>query len=144
MINFNQKYFIESIKFENWNPDQLRHGNYRFRNIQKIETKLTHFQIYPEKELASKYTKPLYKTQYSEVLVKYEEGLYMNTRKLNIHSMATFHSATDENLYVPVKFLRNTGRIGGKLKPQDKDSTPLQEFSLMNNTHLAQFCMTYT
>ena len=49
--------------------------------------------------------------------------------------MATSHSTTEENSYVAVKFLKNTGRIGGKLKPQDKDSTRLQEFSLINNTH---------
>ena len=59
----------------------------------------------------------------------------MNTRKLIIHPMALSHSTTDENSYVPVKFLKNTGKIGGKLKPQDEDSTRLQELSLMNNTH---------
>ena len=48
--------------------------------------------------------------------------------------MATFCSTTDENSYVPVQFQKNTGRIGGKLKPQHKDSTRLQELSLMN-TH---------
>ena len=49
--------------------------------------------------------------------------------------MATSHPTTDKNSYVPVKFQKNTGRIGGKLKPQDTDSTRLQELSLMNNTH---------
>ena len=58
----------------------------------------------------------------------------MNRGKLLIHPMATSHSTTDENSYVPVKFRKNTGN-GGKLKPQDKDSTRLQELSLMNNTH---------
>ena len=33
------------------------------------------------------------------------------------------------------KPLKNTGNIGGKIKPQDKDSTRLQELSLMNSTH---------
>ena len=64
MIKFHQKYFIESISFEDVNPDQLRHSNYRFRNIHNIENKLTGFQIYPEMEFACKYTKPLLKTQY--------------------------------------------------------------------------------
>ena len=59
----------------------------------------------------------------------------MNTGKLIIHEMATSHSTNDENSYVPVHFQKNTGRIVGKLKPQDKDSTLLQELSLMNNTH---------
>ena len=49
--------------------------------------------------------------------------------------MATSHSTTDKNSYVPVKFQMNTGRTGGNLKPQDTDSTRLQELSPMNNTH---------
>ena len=32
-------------------------------------------------------------------------------------------------------FLKNAGRTGGKLQPQDKSSTRLQELSLMNNTY---------
>ena len=95
---------------------------------------MTRFQICPETELACKYTKPLYKTQYSEILVENEEGFDMITGKLNIQIMATSHSTTDENPYVPVQFPKITGRIGGKLKPQNKDSTRLQELSLMNNT----------
>ena len=50
--------------------------------------------------------------------------------------MATSRSTTDENLYIPVQFQINTGRIGGKLKSQGKDSTRLQELSLMNNTQI--------
>ena len=49
--------------------------------------------------------------------------------------MATSRSTTDKNSYVPVKLQKNTGRIGGKLKPQVKDSTRLQELSLISNTH---------
>ena len=49
--------------------------------------------------------------------------------------MATTHSTADENSYIPVKFEKNKGRIGRKLKPQDTDSTRLQELTLMNNTH---------
>ena len=63
----------------------------------------------------------------------------MNTGKLIIHPLTTSHSTTDENSYVPVQFLKNTGRIGAKLKPQDKDSTRLQELSLMNNTNFGAF-----
>ena len=48
--------------------------------------------------------------------------------------MATSHSFTDENLYVLVKFQKNAGRTGGKLKPEDTESTRLQELSLMNST----------
>ena len=49
--------------------------------------------------------------------------------------MATSRLTTDENSYVPVKFQKNTGRIGEKLRTQDTDSIRLQEPSLMNNTH---------
>ena len=65
MIKFQQKNFIESIPFEDVSPDQLRYSNFKFRNSNNIENKLTRFQIYPEMELACKYTKPLYKTQNS-------------------------------------------------------------------------------
>ena len=47
----------------------------------------------------------------------------MITGKLIIHPMATSHSTTDKNSYVPVQFLKNTGRIGGKLKPQNRQYT---------------------
>ena len=135
MIKFHQKFFIEVIPFEDVNPDRLRHCNYKFRNIHNKENKMTRFQIYPETELAGKYNKSLYKTQYSEVLVEYDDGFDMNTGKLKTHEMATSRSTTDEKSYVPVNFQKNAGRIGGKLKHQDTDSTRLQELSLMNNTH---------
>ena len=105
---------------------------------------MTRFQVYPETELAFKNTKPLYKTQYSEILVKYEDSFDMNTGKIIIHQMATSHSNTDENSLVPVKFHKNTGRIGGKLRPQDTDSTHLQELSLMNNTHYGAIPLLHT
>ena len=82
MIKFHQKYFIESIPFEVVNPDQTRNNNNKFRNLHNIENKLTRFQIYPETELACKYKKPIYKTQYSEILVEYEHGFDMNTGHL--------------------------------------------------------------
>ena len=138
MIKFHQKYFIESIPYEEVNPDQIRSMKYKFRNIHKIENKLTRFQIYPETELACKYNKPIYKTQYSEILVKYENGFDMNTGHLIVSPMATSHSLTEENPYVSVKFQRSTGRIGGKLKPQDTESTRLPELSHINSTH---FCV---
>ena len=70
LIEFNQKNFIESILFEDVNPDKIRSINHKFGNIHNIENKLTRFQIYPETELACKYNKPVYKTQYSEILVE--------------------------------------------------------------------------
>ena len=64
------------------------------------------FQIYPETELACKYNKPVYKTQYSEILVGYEQGFDMNTGKLFIHHHATHYSTSDENSYIPVNLLK--------------------------------------
>ena len=121
MIKFQQKYFIESIPFENVNPDQNRQSNYKFSNIHNIENKLTHFQLYPETDLACKYNKPLYKTQFSEILVEYENDFDMKTGNLIKHQIATHHSFTDENSYVSVKIQKNAGRTGGKLKPQDRE-----------------------
>ena len=135
MVKFHQKYFIESIPFREVNPDQIRNKNNNFRNLHNIENKLTRFQIYPETELACKYKKPIYKTQYSKILVEYEHGFIMYTGHLILDPMATSHSLTDGNPYVSVKFQKNLGRIGEKLKPQDADSTRLQELSLMNRTY---------
>ena len=41
MIKFHQKYFIESIPFGEFNPDQIRNINNKFRNLHNIENKLT-------------------------------------------------------------------------------------------------------
>ena len=97
MIKFHQKYFIESIPFGEVNPDQSRKNNNKFRNFHNIENKLTRFQKYPETELACKYKKPIYKTQYSEILVEYEHSFDMNTGHLIVDPMATSLSFTDGN-----------------------------------------------
>ena len=72
MIKFHEKYFIDSIPFEEVNPVQKRQHSTKFRNIHNKENKLTRFQIYHETEFLCKYKNPLYKTQYSELLVEYE------------------------------------------------------------------------
>ena len=136
MIKFHQIYFFESIPFEEVNPDQIRNNNNKFRNLHNIEKKLTRFQIYPETKLACNYNKPIYKIQNSEILVEYEHDFDINTGHLIVDPMATSHSLTDGNYYVSVKFQKNIGRIGGKLKPQDADSTRLQELSLMNRKYV--------
>ena len=59
----------------------------------------------------------------------------MNTGHLIVDPMVTSHSLTDGNPYVSLKFQKNIGRIGGKLKPQDADSTRLQDLSLKNRTY---------
>ena len=97
MIKFHQKYFIESIPFEEVNPDQIKSNSAKFRSLHNIENKLTRFQIYPETELACKNKKSIYKTQYSEILVEYEHGFDLNTGHLIVDPMATSHSLTDGN-----------------------------------------------
>ena len=106
MTKFHQKYFIESMPFEDVKLDQVRHSNFKFRNIHNLEKKLTLFQIYPETELACKYTKPLYKTQYSESLVEYEQGFDTNTENLVLYPMATSHSTSDKISYIRVNLLK--------------------------------------
>ena len=81
MIKFHEKYFTQSIPYEQVNPSRKLSSN--FRNIHNIENKLTRFQIYQETELACKYKNPLHKTQYSEILVEYEKGFDMTTGKKN-------------------------------------------------------------
>ena len=136
MIKFHQQYFVKSIPFENVNPEKIKHSNYKIRNFNNVENNLTRFQIYPETELACKYNKQLYKTQYSEILDEYEQGFDMNTGKIIKKPHATHHTTNDENTYILLlNLLKNTRNFGGKAKPQDEDSTRLQELSLMNNTY---------
>ena len=60
----------------------------------------------------------------------------MNTGNLKIIPDLLHHvSKNDDNSYIPVTFLKNAGRTGGKLRPQDKNITRLQEPSLINNTY---------
>ena len=75
MIKFHNKYFIESFPCEQVNPSHKRSNN--FKNPHDIENKLTRFQINQETEFACKYANPRYKTQYSEILVEYEQGFDM-------------------------------------------------------------------
>ena len=108
---------------------------FKFINIKNIENKLTRLQIYPETELACKYTKPLYKTQYSVILVQYEDGFDMNTGKLKLHQMATSHSTTDENSYVPLKFKKKYRTNRWKTKTTRHRQYTLTRTIIMNNTH---------
>ena len=133
MIKFHEKYFIESIPYEQVNPS-LKQSN-DFRNIHDIENKFTRFQIYQETEIACKYRNPLYKTQYSEILVEYEKGFDMTTGKIKFDPYVTSHPLNERTSYIPVNFQKSTGQPGGKLMPHDSKSTRLQELSLMNNTY---------
>ena len=65
---------------------------------------MTRFQIYQETELACKYRNPLYKTQYSEILVEYEKGFHMTTGKIKIDPYATGHPLNEGTSYIPVNF----------------------------------------
>ena len=57
IIKVHEKYFIESIPYEQVNPVYKRSKN--FENSHDIENKLTRFKIYQKTELACKYTNPL-------------------------------------------------------------------------------------
>ena len=128
MIKFHEKYFIESIPYEQVNPSRKQSND--FRNIHDVENKLTRFQIYQETEFACKYRNPLYKTQYSEILVEYGKGF-----DIKFDPYATSHPINEGISYIPVNFQKSTRQPGGKLKPHDSKSTRLQELSLMNSTH---------
>ena len=83
---------------------------------------------------AYKNPKPLFRTQYSEILVKYKKGYNMKTGKLFLNITDSNRNREDEKSYIPVTISKN-GNIGGKFRPQNKDSTRLQELSLMNTTY---------
>ena len=136
MIKFHQQYFIESILYDIVNREKIRQNNNCYNKINGIENKLTLFQMHPETELACKYKNPRYKTQNSEIFVEYEKCFDMNKGKLIINPNPTHYiSNHDENSYIPVTFLENTGKTGGNYFPQEKNSTRLQELSLMNNIY---------
>ena len=132
MIKFHEKFFIESIPYEQVNPSHKQSND--FKIIHDIENKLTRFQIYYEAEFSCKYSNPLYKTQYSEILFEYEKNFDMTTEKIKFDPYATSHPNNEGTSYVPVNFYKSTGNPGGKLKPYDNKSTRLQELSLMNST----------
>ena len=133
MIKFHEKYFIESIPYKQVNPFHKRSNN--FKNSQDIENKLTRFQVYHETEFACKYANPLYKTQYSEILVEYEQGFDMTTGKIKVNPPATVIYKNDGKPYTPVNFRKYNYHPGRKLTPIDSKNTRLQELSLMNTTH---------
>ena len=133
MIKFHKKYFIESIPHEQVNPSRKQSTD--FKKIHDIENKLTRFQVYHETEFACKYSNPLYKTQYSEILVEYEKDFDRTTGKKKFELYATSHPINEGTSYVPVNFYKSKGQPGGKLKPYDSKSTRLQELSLMNSTY---------
>ena len=133
IIKFHEKYFIESIPYEQVTPSRKQSTD--FKNIHDIENKLTRFQIYQETEFACKYSNPLYKTQYSEILVEYEKGFDMTTGKIKFDPNATSHPINEGKSYVPVNFYKSKGQPGGNLKPYDSKSTRLQELSLMVSTY---------
>ena len=96
---------------------------------------MTRFQIYHETEFACKYKNPLYKTQYSEILVEYDKGFDMTTGKIKFDPYATHHPINEDTSYIPVNLRKNAGNPGGRLEPYDSESTRLQELLLMNSTY---------
>ena len=72
----------------------------RWKNNNRMKNKLTCFQIYPKTEFACKYNTPLYRKQYSELLVEFEKGFDMKTQKLIFIPTQRYHSSSDENSYM--------------------------------------------
>ena len=133
MIKFHEKCFIESIPYKHVHPFEKLSND--FKNSHDIENKLTRFQINQETKFACKYANPLYKTQYSETLVEYEQCFDMTTGKIKINPHATAHNLNEGKPYTPVNFRKYNRQPGGKLTPIDNKSTRLQELSLMNTTY---------
>ena len=134
MIKFHENFFfIDSIPYEQVNPSRKQFTD--FRNIHNLENKLKRFQIYQETEISCKYRNPLYKTQYSEILVEYEKRFDMNTGIIKFDPYATGHPLNEGTSYIPANFQKITGQPDGKLRPHDSRSTRLQELSLMNKTY---------
>ena len=104
MIKLHEKYFIESIPFDNVNPSQKTSRNVKFGNIHNIANKLTRFQIYHETEFACKYQIPLHKTQYSKLLVEYDEGFDKTT---GMHPHITHHLLNKGTSYIPVNLQKH-------------------------------------
>ena len=96
---------------------------------------MTRFQIYHETEFACKYKNPLYKAQYSEILVEYDEGFDMTTGKIKVDPYATHHLLNEDTSYIPVNLHKSAEIPGERLEPYDSESTRLQTLSLMNSTY---------
>ena len=111
MIKFHEKHFIESIPFQQVNPSERQ--STKFRNIHIIENKLTRFQIYYETEFACKYKNPLYKTQYSKILVEDDEGFDKTTGKIKFDPHATHHPINEDTSYIPVNLHKSARNPGG-------------------------------
>ena len=59
----------------------------------------------------------------------------MTTEKIKYNPYASHQPINEGTPYIPVNFLKNAGNSRGKVKPQDFESTRLQELSLMNSTY---------
>ena len=59
----------------------------------------------------------------------------MKTGKLIINPAQPYQNRKHETFYNRVTFYKKTRRPGRKLRPEDKDSTRLQELSLLKNTY---------
>ena len=114
MIEFQEKHFIESIPFDNVKPSRIRPNNFKFRNIHNIEIKLTRFQVYHQTDFACKYKNPLYKTQYSEILVEKDEGFDMTTVKLKYNPHATHQPLNEGTSHIPLILLKKQETLAEK------------------------------
>ena len=113
---------------------------------------MTRFQKYHETNFACKYKNPLYKTQYSEILVEYDKGFDMTTGKIKFDPYATHHLINEDKSYIPVNLRKNAGNPGGNstyfgaihydihMKIDYTISRTFQEMSLSELETLHQLC----
>ena len=59
----------------------------------------------------------------------------MTTEKIKYNPYVTHQPINEGTPYIPVNLHKNAGNSRGKVKPQDTESTRLQELSLMNSTN---------
>ena len=91
-IKFHQKHFIESIAFDKIKT--LIESDQADKNI--VVEEIRCFQINPETEVACKYAKALFKTQYSEILVQNKKKFDRKTENLILGPAQPYQSQKEE------------------------------------------------
>ena len=77
----------------------------------------------------------IFRIQHSDIFVKYEKRFDMKTDKL-IHDMhEPIRNREDKKPHISVTFQKKNGNFGGKIRPENTDSTRLEEISLMIITY---------
>ena len=70
MIKIQQRFFIESIPYEDVSPEKIRQSNYKIRNFNDMANELTRFQSYTETEFYVNTTNHFIKRNFQKLLSK--------------------------------------------------------------------------